>query len=173
MKNTKTTFRFILILVSLVSLFLSSGFAPVIPGTAGTFDTVTESTVTSSFPTISNFVRTLTTSSAETVSGVYIPSEFAFNVTQQPAGNAGFVSSEENLITQFGLASKYGSTGLIAHNHLAGATFSDVTPGQTVVVVNGDGTLDYYHIFAVEKYQALSPYSPYSQFLNLDNSGKH
>jgi hypothetical protein len=105
------------------------------------------------------------------VTGVYIPNTFAFNVVQQPAGNPAYVSSAEDVITQFALASKYGSIGLMAHNNLAGATFENVIPGQTIVVIYGDGSLDYYHITAIEKYQALSPTSPYSQFVNLDTNG--
>jgi hypothetical protein len=171
MKLKKSTFRFFLVLTSLLCLLLTSGFSSFIPTTAVESKLDQETSVNSSFPTISHFVQSLQLNSSETVTGVYIPNTFAFNVVQQPAGNPAYVSSAEDVITQFALASKYGSIGLMAHNNLAGATFENVIPGQTIVVIYGDGSLDYYHITAIEKYQALSPTSPYSQFVNLDTNG--
>ncbi len=171
MKRFKSTFRFFLILTSLLCLLLTSGFSSFIPETAGETELNQETIVNSSLPTISHFVQSLQLSSSEKVTGVYIPNTFAFNVVQQPAGNPAYVSSAEDVITQFSMASNYGSIGLMAHNNLAGATFEKVIPGQTIVVIYGDGTLDYYHITAIEKYQALNPTSPYSQFVNLDTNG--
>jgi hypothetical protein len=171
MKLKKSTFHFFLVLTSLLCLLLTSGFSSFIPATAAESELDQETTVNSSLPTISHFVQSLQLNSSETVTGVYIPNTFAFNVVQQPAGNPAYVSSAEDVITQFSMASNYGSIGLMAHNNLAGATFENVIPGQTIVVIYGDGSLDYYHITAVEKYQALSPTSPYSQFVNLDSNG--
>lgn len=170
MKITRSTFRFFLVLTSLFCLLLTSGFSSFIPATSGKADQTAETTVTSSLPTISHFVQSLQLDSSETVTGVYIPNTFAFNVVQQPSSNPAYVSNAEDVITQFSMASNYGSIGLMAHNHLAGSTFENIIPGQTIVVISGDGSLDYYHITAVEKYQALNPTSPYSQFLKLDTN---
>ncbi len=168
MKRKLPVTKIFILLASLAWLLMTSGFTAVIPTTAGFPAVFQDANVTASLPTISHFVQTLDLNATQTVTGIYIPNTFAFNVIQQPGGAPGYVSSDENVITQFRMASEYGTTGLLAHNHLAGAAFSNVQFGQTIVLVNGDGSLKYYHVTAIERYQALSPNSPYSNFRNLD-----
>jgi hypothetical protein len=86
--------------------------------------------------------------------------------------NAGFVTREPNMTTQFALASKFGTVGLLAHNDLAGEQFSGIELDQFAILVYGDGHVEYYTISEVQKYQALSPNSTYSDFINLDNSNE-
>jgi len=102
------------------------------------------------------------------VSGVFAYGSFAYPVVQQPATNPAFVSSQANVVTQFRLASNFGTTAFLAHNTLSGKAFQDLHLGQIVVVVYSDGTSRKYQISRIRRYQALDPNSPYSNFLSLD-----
>ena len=70
---------------------------------------------------------------------VYVPGILANGVVQQPAGDPAFISSKRDLLTQFQQASQLGSTGVLAHNFLAGAQFSEIKPGQVIYLIYGDG----------------------------------
>lgn len=120
-------------------------------------------------PGLHVFTNLVTTGQAQYFTGVYVNSQLNFNIVQQPSGNAGYITSDENAITEFRLARDYGSIGLLAHNYLAGQDFDQLSLNQQVVLVRGDGQLQLYTIVKIERYQALSPNSPYSNFLNLDN----
>jgi hypothetical protein len=85
---------------------------------------------------------------------------------QQPAGQPGFVSSQGSVATQFGMAEEYGTTGLLAHNTLAGAEFSKLELGQFATLVFNEGQDEYYRIVSIQQYVALDPNNPYSDFLN-------
>ena len=93
-------------------------------------------------------------------------------VVQQPAGDPGFVSSDRDLLTQFQQASQLGSTGVLAHNFLAGAQFSEIQPGQVIYLVYGDGRTSAFVVRDALRYQALQPMSPYSAFVDLAD-GRH
>lgn len=129
--------------------------------------TVINSEVGQSLP---DFIQSNYTGDSNVLVGVYIPGVLALPIGQQPANNAGFVTRESDQVTQFALASNFGTIGLLAHNDLAGAQFSDISIDQYAILVYGDGRLEYYTINEVQKYQALSPTSTYSDFINLDNS---
>lgn len=107
--------------------------------------------------------------STEGVQGVFAEGVLAFPVIQQPVGNPAFVSSENDVVTEFSMARDYGTLGLIAHNHLAGAAFAGLIEGQEIVIVKDGGQQSTYRITTIEQYQALSPTSPYSNFINLDD----
>lgn len=96
--------------------------------------------------------------------------DFSYAVVQQPSGYAAYVSTESDKITQFGMASSYGSIGMIAHNNLAGARFSLLQVGDTITLVYGDGSARKFTVTQIKQYQALSPTSPYSQFVSLGDS---
>lgn len=124
--------------------------------------------VAEALPTLKNFVASLTNGSDSLV-GVYAPDRFAFPVVQQPQGSADFVSTDDNTITEFSLTKKYGSTGLLAHNFLSGRFFYSLAPGQEVMLVYGNGKVAAFRIERIEKYQALSPESPLSDFIDLSD----
>lgn len=126
-------------------------------------------TVRSRLPLLSTFAREVKNQNSQTVVGVYVPGEFALPVVQQPHGQAAYVSTEPDTITQFSLAEKYGAVGLLAHNYLSGEEFFKLKPNQYIIVLFGDGRMDYYRVTAAESYQALVPNSPYSDFVNLDD----
>jgi len=120
-------------------------------------------------PTFAEFSNSVQNKQTDLLRGVYVTNVLALPVVQQPSGNAGYVSGNDGEATQFRMATQYGNIGLLAHNHLAGKTFSSLIVGQEVRLVYGDGRVEYFVIKEVLKYQALQPNSPYSSFRNLDN----
>lgn len=120
-------------------------------------------------PTLPAFSQTVQNGQKNTIRGIYVDEVLALPVVQQPQSNPGFVSSKDNIVTQFRMASKYGNIGLLAHNHLAGRFFSYLTIGQEIELVYGDGRVETFIVTEVLAYQALSPNSPYSSFKNLEN----
>lgn len=125
--------------------------------------------VISGYPGLTNFAASLINGQANQVVGVYVPGEFALPVRQQPSGQPDYVAPEQNVITQFGLPTKYGSVGLLAHNYLSGGQFFQLHANQNVVLIYGDGRLEHYTIAMIEAYQALKPTSPFSEFVNLND----
>jgi hypothetical protein len=121
-------------------------------------------------PDFKEFSKTVQNSEAGVLRGVYVPDVLALPIIQQPSGNAGYVSSREGEITQFGMASQFGNVGLLAHNNLSGRFFSQLTVGQEVRLVYGNGKVEYFVITQILQYQALQPTSPYSSFRHLNNN---
>jgi len=66
------------------------------------------------------------------------------------------------------MASSYLIVGLLAHNFLAGAQFFNLQLNQQIILVLGDGSLEYYKVSDIQTYQALSPTNPYSNFISPD-----
>lgn len=126
---------------------------------------------TANLPALTDFSQTVQNGKAGLLRGVYVENVLALPVVQQPSNNAGYVSNQDGEITQFGMASKFGNIGLLAHNHLAGKDFAELTVGQEVRLVYGDGKIETYIVIEVLRYQALKPTSPYSDFRSL-NGGK-
>lgn len=139
-----------------------------IPSTGPSMTATLNGTNTST--TLKDFVQSVSNGQRDEVTGIFVPGVLAMPVGQQPKGNAGYVTREPEKVTQFGMAAQYGTVGILAHNDLAGAEFSDVKKSQYAIVVYGDGQLDYYVINEIQKYQALSPASTFSDFVNLDNN---
>ncbi len=119
-------------------------------------------------PDLPSFSQSLWNGQANELRGVYVPQVLAMPVVQQPVGNAGYVSTAENVITQFAMAAEVGNVGLLAHNTLAGAKFSGLMGGQEVTLIYGDGHIESFVITRIVKYRALNPYSPYSEFRDLE-----
>ena len=120
-------------------------------------------------PVMDAFVEQVKNGQAGELRGIYIPQMLAARVVQQPSGMDGFVSSWENVVTQFGMASRVGSTGLLAHNYLAGKKFSMMKEGQKFFLVYGDGQVSSFRISEILQFQALEPYSTESAFIDLKN----
>jgi hypothetical protein len=120
------------------------------------------------FPSLAEFVESLEFTGQEHIVGVYVPGQLALRVVQQPLQELGFVSYLPNVLTQFKLASDYGSYGFLAHDHLVGTTFFEFEIGQHVVLIDGTGIIQTYIITDFLSVQALSPQSPYSQFRSLE-----
>lgn len=119
-------------------------------------------------PSFTDFSQSVQNGQSNVLRGVYVNAVLALPVIQQPSGNAGFVSSSDGKTTQFRMASQFGNIGLLAHNHLAGKSFSHLKIGDEVLMIYGDGRVEHFVVKEVLEYQALQPNSPYSSFRNLD-----
>jgi hypothetical protein len=112
------------------------------------------------------------TTTAFTATKVDLAGVFFYNVIQQPKGKAGFVSAETDKLTQFSLASKFGSQGFLAHNYLAGATFTYLVVGSQITVTYDDGHRITYEVKEIRHLQAINPNSPTTSFLDLDHDNE-
>lgn len=121
-----------------------------------------------SLPGLDTFVDQVRNGQADALRGIYIADVLAAPIVQQPLGMEEFVSPWQNIVTQFGLASHYGSTGLLAHNYLAGKSFHLLQPGQEIHLVYGDGRVATFIVSEIQHYQALQPDSTSSSFVGLD-----
>ncbi len=119
--------------------------------------------------TLESFVQSVMNSQPETIVGVYVDDVFALQVVQQPGGDPNYISELEDEVTQYDLARQLGVTGLIAHNHLAGARFFDLDTGEIVQIIYGDGSVKSYQISEISRYQAMEPASFTSSFIDLNN----
>ena len=118
---------------------------------------------------LQSFVKEVYTGQPNVLTGVFVDGTFAMDIIQQPTSQPGYISSEEEKITEFRMAKDYGTTGLMAHNSLAGKAFFQLDVGQTIYLVYGDGEVESFTIVDVKRYKALSPNSPYSEFVDLEN----
>ncbi|MBM4428292.1 MAG: sortase [Chloroflexi bacterium] len=121
-------------------------------------------------PTLDSFIETVKDGSISTLRGVYVQGVMAYPVIQQPANNAGYVSSLNGRLTQFKLASTYGTVGLLAHNYLAGASFSQLKEGDIITLVYGNGRTSSFMVTDIQSYKAQTPTSPYSNFTDLETN---
>lgn len=104
--------------------------------------------------------------------GLFHPVLLQAEIIQQPKNNPAFVSTDAQKLTQFSLASQYGVTALLAHNYLLGGTFFKIKEGDVLTLVYGDRTFQEYRVEEIRRYQALTPNSPYSKFINLADPDK-
>ena len=149
----------ILLSVSLLALVLINLIPTPVKAEAGD---------TSTLPDLSSFITGISNSNTEELRGIYVTGTMALTVVQQPGDNAGFVSTTEKTVTQFGMVNQFGNIGLLAHNYLAGQNFFSLVPGQMIYLVYGNGKVSTFVITQVLRYQAYEPYNPYSYFRNLD-----
>ncbi|NWG05894.1 MAG: hypothetical protein HXY35_04300 [Chloroflexi bacterium] len=119
-------------------------------------------------PTFEEFSQSVQNGAESVLRGVYVPDALALPVVQQPSNNAAYVSNHDGEVTQFAMASRFGNVGLLAHNHLSGKSFSQLTIGQEVRLVYGNGKVETFIVTEVLQYQALQPNSPYSEFRSLE-----
>jgi hypothetical protein len=154
----RTPIRLFLIFafIILLSALPSSG---VVHALAGPFDGTT-------LPSLDNFIAQVGDGQSGALRGVYIPGILAAPVVQQPSGMDDFVSPWQNIITQFSLASRQGSTGLLAHNYLAGEAFELLREGQEIDLIDGSGTVSTFTVTEILRYQALQTGSTTTRFLD-------
>jgi len=120
---------------------------------------------------LDTFIAKVKNGKSDAVVGIYVPQVFALKVVQQPANQPGYISKDPDEVTQFGLAASFGTIGIVAHNFLAGAQFFNLSAGQEVDILNGDGSAHRYNVTSIRHFQALSPEDPYSSFVDLDRGG--
>jgi hypothetical protein len=157
-------FNFYNIQICLIALVLLASPVPAFalgnPAEGGNTETA--------LPDYVNFIESVKNDRAGVLRGVYVPGVLAMPVVQQPVGYPGYVSQNDGEITQFNMAAEVGNIGLLAHNYLSGASFTDLSPGDEVRLIYGDGQVKYFTVEQVLQYQALQPYSPTSEFRDLE-----
>ena len=119
-------------------------------------------------PELNTFIETVKDGNASVLRGVYVSNVMALSIVQQPVGYSGYVSTAESVATQFGIAKEVGNIGLLAHDTHAGRFFSNIKQGDRIVLVYGDGHIESFMVNSIQRYQALSPLSPYSEFKDLE-----
>lgn len=122
----------------------------------------------SALPDLASFTLAVENGDANVLRGVYADGLFALPVVQQPTDNTAYVSAITNTVTQFSVATQYGNIGLLAHNYLGGQSFFQLMPGQRVQLIYGDGRIENFQVTRIYRYQATSPSSVYSDFIDLD-----
>lgn len=128
---------------------------------------ISDKTNISSLPGLDLFTKQVNNGNSWQITGLFVENVFALPVVQQPKGHPEFVNSIDGLVTQFGLATSFGSLGFLAHNTLSGKLFSYLNSGNAVIIVFGDGHFERYLVTGVRQFQALSPNSPQSNFVDL------
>jgi hypothetical protein len=142
---------FVVVLIYALSIGLHTASAEAVPA----------------LPSLNTFAKSMNIGWPGVVSGVYVRDEFALRVVQQPKENPAFVSSAADALTEFSLARQYKNIGLLAHNHLAGENFFLLKEGDQVKVIFGNGKIETFVVSKVLRYQALTPTSPYTDFVDL------
>jgi hypothetical protein len=122
-------------------------------------------------PNFVEFLKEVQNGELNVLRGVYIPNVLAFAVVQQPVDQAGYVSYKADEITQFRMPTQFGNVGLLAHNDLCGRYFFQLAIGQEARLVYGDGSVEYFVITQMLRYQAFQPDNPYSDFRDLSSGG--
>ncbi len=148
------------LLVILLALLLAC-----VPARAGALDTIDP------LPSLKDFVDAVSNGEAHTLRGIYAPDLLASRIVPQPEAQPGFVSPSKNTLTHFALPEQLGSTGLLAHNNLAGKDFSRLRPGQVITLVYGDGETKSFIVIERRRFQALEPANTRSLFIDLDRGG--
>ncbi len=167
MRNSKRFFAFLLIL----NFLLLTGFIKNPPNDESLQQSAEFSVSFNEFIKFSKSLTPTSSTNPDDVYGLFVPEKFSFEVEQQPYGHPEYVSNKPDHLTQFSLVSAKNSFALLAHNHLAGSNFSKLTIGDFMITLDQAGT-HVYQITQIENYQALSPNSPYSNFLSLDGSNQ-
>jgi hypothetical protein len=126
-----------------------------------------------SLPAFSGFIASVVNGQAEEVRGVFVPGTLALRVLQQPQNDPGLVLRVDGVATQFGLAARNRVIGLLAHNDLAGATFSGLKIGQEVRIVYGTGRVEYFTINRLARFQALQPGSAKEKYIDLNSNATY
>jgi hypothetical protein len=124
--------------------------------------------IPNALPDLNTFIATITDGNASALRGVYVSNVMELAVVQQPQGYPGYVSTAEMTATQFSIATEVGNVGLLAHNIHAGSYFSNIKQGDRIVLIYGDGHTESFMAQSIQRYQALEPLNPYSQFKRLE-----
>ena len=162
LNNVQHTMTRIALHLPLLLLFLATFFLnPVSTQAIGNFDGIFG---------FEDFSQSVQNGEGDVLRGVYVENVLKLPVVQQPADRPYYVSSRNGEATQFRMVSQYGNIGLLAHNTLSGKSFSRLALGQEVRLVYGDGTVKYFVIKQILRFQALDPESVSSSFRNLDRN---
>jgi hypothetical protein len=121
------------------------------------------------YPGLGQFAAALLNGQAGDVVGVYVRDIMALPVEQQPSGRPEYVATQHNLLTEFSMPKEYGSVGILAHNYLSGSRFPQLVENSEVILVFGTGRIERYRVDHIERFQALKPSSPFSEFIDMND----
>jgi len=168
MKPTKSLFLSLIFALALLLQPVQSVAADTIPVTGPNLENIQPASA--AVNSLSSFTASVAVSgNPNLVAGIFARGLFAAPIVQQPSTAPGFVSTQSEAATQFAMAAQYGTVALLAHNYLLGQQFFSVAQGKVLSLVYGDGHANTYRVKQVLRYQALSPNSPYSDFVDLDD----
>ncbi|MBV6451578.1 MAG: hypothetical protein DCC56_09880 [Anaerolineae bacterium] len=119
-------------------------------------------------PSFEQFVAQVANGEADELRGVYVPGIMAHAIVSQPEEQPAFVSSQSHVLTQYGAASRYDTIALLAHNYLAGGDFFLLEEGRIFYLIYGDGRIETYRVAKFMRFQALTPKSTTSDFVDLE-----
>ncbi len=114
-----------------------------------------------------SFYSNLPFTNTDEIIAVYAEEAFALDVFQQPENTPGYIEPRLGTATEFEYASRFDNIGILAHNYLSGYDFFKLSQGSIVTVVYGNGRTAKYEVSTIKQYQALSPDSLYSNFIDL------
>ena len=106
------------------------------------------------------------------VTGLFASGKMALRVLQQPVEDGNYIYPEDQTVTQFRRPGQFGVTGLLAHNTLSGQLFFYLKTQDALYLVFGDGHTQQFRISSIQRYQALSPTDPFSDFVDLNNASR-
>jgi len=97
---------------------------------------------------------------------------FTARVVQQPEDDNNFVSDKNKTVTGFSFASAHETIGLMAHNNLTGRYFDNMEIGDTAYVEYRDKIWEKFIINEIERFEAVNPDDPYSDFISVETGEK-
>ncbi|MDZ7843342.1 MAG: hypothetical protein U5K99_00840 [Anaerolineales bacterium] len=156
-----------------IILILQAFSSPLIPVTGIPERNQAAAQVFLAVPSGVESIQRSTGSTGEQIVRVEAPGHFSYSVVKQPQNNPGFVSSRPDTLTLFNLAERYGTTGFLAHNDLAGKKFVDLQTEERINLFYNTQKESSYRIISIRKFQALSPNSPYSDFIDLQDGRQY
>jgi hypothetical protein len=121
-------------------------------------------------PSLDEFIHQVADGQAGVVRGLFVQNLFALRILQQPINDPGYVAREEGTVTQYFRAELSGTIGLLAHNYLSGQLFFDLTKGQDLVIVFGDGKAAKYQVSEINDFERLTRSDMNSNFLELSTN---
>jgi hypothetical protein len=107
-------------------------------------------------PDFSDFLYSVAGGKPDIVRGVFVPDVMAYPVVQQPEEDPSAVTENHGEVTQFRLAARHKIIGLLAHNTLAGASFSGLRIGQEIRIIYGDLHVKYFIVNQMSRYKVIS-----------------
>jgi hypothetical protein len=118
------------------------------------------------------FVSSVRSSDSGKIVGVYVPGLFGMPVTTQPDNDDNFISTDDNVLTQYARPARFGVIAMLAHNYLnSGRSLLKLRPSQGILIVYGDGKIVRYKITSVQYFEALDPHDVRSEFRDLNGPG--
>lgn len=118
-------------------------------------------------PVFRQFAELVMNGNAEQVRGIFVEGLMALPVVQQPLGEAAYVAGQMDVVTQFQSAADHNVIGLLAHNYLSGSLFYQLTEGEEVRIIFGDGSYQRYRVSGSYAFQKLEPSNLRSDFVDM------